>query len=194
MSFKYCRNGVLLFNPGRIKADKCGDFAAIAIPETVTAELEKMESCRAEKEKALEVGTRNSYCCIQKIKSRSNFLDAEASLAGVFYAINRRGQVLLATANEATSVSFLINLELAVDLPKRGNLPGAENLVVHRFLELFAQTKHKEAAELAVESPQGILRTPDTVDEFQACIFVFLGAGISPALVSVSEFVKLVAV
>lgn len=66
--------------------------------------------------------------------------------------------------------------------------------VVPHFLELFAQTKHKKAAELAVESSQGILRTPDTVDEFQACIFAFLRAGISPALVSVSEFVKLVTV
>ncbi|KAH7854973.1 hypothetical protein Vadar_019748 [Vaccinium darrowii] len=81
-------------------------------------------------------------------------------------------------------LSSFNNLELAVNLPKRGNLPGAENLVVQHFLELFAQTKHKEAAELAVESPQGILRTPDTIDKFQACIFVFLGAGISPALVS----------
>lgn len=59
------------------------------------------------------------------------------------------------------------NLELAVNLPKRGYLPGAENLVVQHFLELFAQTKHTEVAELAVESPQGILRTPDTVDKFQ---------------------------
>ena len=42
--------------------------------------------------------------------------------------------------------------------------------VVQRFQELFAQTKYKEAAELAAESPQGILRTPDTVAKFQACI------------------------
>ncbi|MBA0697187.1 hypothetical protein Goari_003679, partial [Gossypium aridum] len=40
--------------------------------------------------------------------------------------------------------------------------------VVQRFQELFAQTKYKEAAELAAESPQGILRTPDTVAKFQS--------------------------
>jgi hypothetical protein len=39
--------------------------------------------------------------------------------------------------------------------------------VVQRFQELFAQTKYKEAAELAAESPRGILRTPDTVAKFQ---------------------------
>lgn len=39
--------------------------------------------------------------------------------------------------------------------------------VVQRFQELFSQTKYKEAAELAAESPQGILRTPETVAKFQ---------------------------
>ncbi|KAL2549735.1 Clathrin heavy chain 1 [Forsythia ovata] len=111
------------------------------------------------------------------------FLTSEASSAGGFYAINRRGQVLLATVNEATIIPFisgqLNNLELAVNLAKRGNLPGAENLVVQRFQELFAQTKYKEAAELAAESPQGILRTPDTVAKFQS---VPVQAGQTPPL------------
>ncbi|CAM6119092.1 unnamed protein product [Calypogeia fissa] len=100
------------------------------------------------------------------------FLTADAPSVGGFYAVNRRGQVLLATVNEATIVPFvsvqLSNLELAVNLAKRGNLPGAENLVVQRFQELFSQMKYKEAAELAAESPQGILRTPDTVAKFQS--------------------------
>ncbi|KAK7259729.1 hypothetical protein RIF29_25342 [Crotalaria pallida] len=103
--------------------------------------------------------------------------------AGGFYAINRRGQVLLATVNEQTIVNFvsgqLNNLELAVNLAKRGNLPGAEQLVVERFHELFAQTKYKEAAELAAESPQGILRTPDIVAKFQS---VPVQAGQTPPL------------
>ncbi|KAL2539951.1 Clathrin heavy chain 1 [Abeliophyllum distichum] len=111
------------------------------------------------------------------------FLTSEASSVGGFYSINRRGQVLLATVNETTLVPFvsgqLNNLELAVNLAKRGNLPGAENLVVQRFQELFAQTKYKEAAELAAESPQGILRTPDTVAKFQS---VPVQAGQTPPL------------
>jgi hypothetical protein len=45
--------------------------------------------------------------------------------------------------------------------------------VVQRFQELFAQTKYKEAAELAAESPQGLLRTPDTVAKFQVYILLF---------------------
>ena len=38
---------------------------------------------------------------------------------------------------------------------------------MQRFQELFSQMKYKEAADLAAESPQGILRTPDTVAKFQ---------------------------
>ncbi|PON57561.1 Clathrin, heavy chain [Parasponia andersonii] len=51
--------------------------------------------------------------------------------------------------------------------------------VVQRFQELFAQTKYKEAAELAAESPRGILRTPDTVAKFQS---VPVQAGQTPPL------------
>uniref|UniRef100_A9U2Z4 Clathrin heavy chain n=1 Tax=Physcomitrium patens TaxID=3218 RepID=A9U2Z4_PHYPA len=100
------------------------------------------------------------------------FLTVDAPTTGGFYAVNRRGQVLLATVNESTIVPFvsnqLNNLELAVNLARRGNLPGAEGLVVQRFHELFSQMKYKEAADLAAESPKGILRTPDTVAKFQA--------------------------
>lgn len=50
--------------------------------------------------------------------------------------------------------------------------------IIQRFQELFAQTKYKEAAELAAESPNGILRTPDTVAKFQVyvsvCFCIFL--------------------
>lgn len=91
--------------------------------------------------------------------------------------MNRRGQVLLATVNEATIIPFvsgqvsifsflsyvlyvvvdafpemfdvsmilkdnllsqLNNLELAVNLAKRGNLPGAENLVSGNLVSLCA--------------------------------------------------------
>ncbi|MQM02720.1 hypothetical protein Taro_035489, partial [Colocasia esculenta] len=118
-----------------------------------------------------------------RISADPIFLTSEASSIGGFYAVNRRGQVLLATVNEATIVPFvsgqLNNLELAVNLAKRGNLPGAENLVVQRFQELFSQTKYKEAAELAAESPQGLLRTPETVAKFQS---VPVQAGQTPPL------------
>ena len=70
----------------------------------------------------------------------------------------RRGQVLAATVNEQTMVPFvsqqLNNLELALALAKRGNLPGAEALVGQNFDRLFSSGQFKEAAEAAAESPQ----------------------------------------
>ncbi|KAI8022913.1 Clathrin heavy chain 2 [Camellia lanceoleosa] len=47
-----------------------------------------------------------------------------------------------------------------------GYIRELAELVVERFQELFAQTKYKEAAELAAESPQGILRA-DTIAKFR---------------------------
>ncbi len=67
--------------------------------------------------------------------------------------------MLLATVNEQTMVPFvsqqLNNLDLALSLAKRGNLPGAEALVGQNFERLFANGQYKEAAEAAAESPQG---------------------------------------
>lgn len=75
----------------------------------------------------------------------------------------RRGQVLAATVNEQTMVPFvsqkLNNLELALALAKRGNLPGAEALVGQNFDRLFASGQFKDAAEAAAESPQ-VLQHP----------------------------------
>lgn len=46
------------------------------------------------------------------------------------------------------------NLELALALARRSNLPGAEALVGQNFERLFAAGQYKEAAEAAAESPQ----------------------------------------
>ena len=100
------------------------------------------------------------------------FLTAECPTSGGFFAINRRGQVLHTTVNEATMVPFvsqqLQNMDLALALAQRGNLPGAEQLVVPKFESLFAMGNYKAAAELAAASPQSILRTQQTVQKFMS--------------------------
>ena len=72
--------------------------------------------------------------------------------------------MLLATVNEQTMVPFvsqqLNNLDLALSLAKRGNLPGAEALVGQNFERLFANGQYKEAAEAAAESPQVLMLIP----------------------------------
>ena len=90
--------------------------------------------------------------------------------AGVV-AINRKGQVIKAAVSERAIVGYLAdqlkNVELALAIAKRANLPGAEGLVKIQFQNLFAAQHYKEAAELAAESPQGILRTKETVESFK---------------------------
>lgn len=116
------------------------------------------------------------------------FLAANSDSTGGIMAINRRGQVLLATVNDAAMVPFvsqqLNNLDLALAMAKRGNLPGAEGLIAQQFERLFAAGQHKEAAECAAESPQGILRTREVVERLKSvaptpgqkpAILVYLG-------------------
>mmetsp|Transcript_40808 Transcript_40808/g.97020 ORF Transcript_40808/g.97020 Transcript_40808/m.97020 type:complete len:1701 (-) Transcript_40808:29-5131(-) len=106
-----------------------------------------------------------------RVSSDPVFITADNPSIGGFLAINRRGQVLQATVNEQTMVPFvsqqLNNLDLALALARRGNLPGAENLIGQQFERLFAAGQYKEAAECAAESPQGALRTPSTIDRFK---------------------------
>jgi clathrin heavy chain len=99
------------------------------------------------------------------------FLTSEAESVGGFYAINRRGQVLLATVNEQSMVPFvsqsLNNLDLALAIAKRGHLPGAEALVGQNFERLFGLGQYKEAAMAAAESPMGALRTKETIEKLK---------------------------
>ncbi|KAA3464225.1 Clathrin heavy chain 1 [Gossypium australe] len=75
------------------------------------------------------------------------FLTSEASAAGGFYAINRRGQVLLATVNEATIVPFVSGQSVPVQagqtppllqyfgtLLTRGKLNAFESLELSRLV------------------------------------------------------------
>ena len=48
----------------------------------------------------------------------------------------------------------LNNVSLALAMAKRGNMPGADQLVVQEFEQLVQQNKFKEAAECAADSPQ----------------------------------------
>jgi len=107
-----------------------------------------------------------------RISTEPIFLTADATSSGGFYAINRKGQVLLCTLNEATIVPFistnLNNLDLALAIAQRANLSGAESLVAPKFEELFNSGNYKAAAEFAAASPQGSLRTPQIIARFQS--------------------------
>lgn len=86
-------------------------------------------------------------------------------------------QELWSTSMHVSRAQYLLrHVYQALLFPRPGALAWGPQLmlstvgaiqVVQRFQELFSQMKYKEAADLAAESPQGILRTPDTVAKFQ---------------------------
>jgi len=62
----------------------------------------------------------------------------------------------------------LNNTELALKLASRANLPGADDLYVQQYRALFASGDYSSAAKLAAGSPRGLLRTPQTIEQFKA--------------------------
>ena len=84
-----------------------------------------------------------------------------------------KGQVLSVSVNTANIVPHIAKMgpqgvALAMDIAGRLNLRGAEQLFVQRFEQLIGAGQIKEAAAIAAKSPNGILRTPETISRFQA--------------------------
>ena len=117
----------------------------------------------------VETGT-----CIymNRISGDTIFVTAEWKKSGIV-GVNRKGQVLSVIIDEASIIPFirttLNNLELAYRLATRNNLPGAENLVLERFNYCLQTGNFAEAAKIAANSPNSILRTPATIEKFKNC-------------------------
>ncbi|KAH0112608.1 clathrin heavy chain, partial [Aureobasidium melanogenum] len=60
------------------------------------------------------------------------------------------------------------NAELAYKLASRGGLPGADQLYQQRFEHLLSSGQYADAAKTAANSPNGFLRTPQTIERFKA--------------------------
>lgn len=132
------------------------------------------------------------------------FIASSSEATGGFYAINRRGQVVLGTVNDQTMVPFvsqqLGNLDLALALAKRAGLPGAEALIGQQFERMWAAGQYKEAAETAADSPQGILRTKEVLDRLKSVapqpgqkppILVYLGVLLQKGKLNATESTEL---
>uniref|UniRef100_A0A1I8AX39 Clathrin heavy chain n=1 Tax=Steinernema glaseri TaxID=37863 RepID=A0A1I8AX39_9BILA len=118
----------------------------------------------------IETGT-----CIfmNRISSDTVFITTEYTLTGGIMGVNRKGQVLSVSINEQTMIPYvtqnLQNPDLALRLAVRCDLPGAEELFVRKFNLLFGNGNYQEAAKVAATAPKGILRTPQTIQQFQQC-------------------------
>ncbi|TKR78217.1 hypothetical protein L596_019061 [Steinernema carpocapsae] len=118
----------------------------------------------------IETGT-----CIfmNRISSDTVFITTEYTLTGGIMGVNRKGQVLSVSINEQTMIPYVTqtvqNPDLALKLAVRCDLPGAEELFVRKFNLLFGNGNYQEAAKVAATAPKGILRTPQTIQQFQQC-------------------------
>ncbi|KAL9644530.1 hypothetical protein ABK040_009394 [Willaertia magna] len=90
---------------------------------------------------------------------------------GGLLGINKKGQVLSLTVDNSTIVPYISNTlgdqQLAIKIAARANLSGADDLYFQQFTNLLNQMNVMGAIQLAVDSPQGILRTPETIARLQ---------------------------
>ena len=107
-----------------------------------------------------------------RISSTVVFTTVAEKATGGIIGINQNGQVLMVTIDESTLVPYIVNtlndIPLAITFASRCNLPGAEELFVRQFNQLFQSGDFQSAARVAAEAPSGILRTPQTVQLFKA--------------------------
>jgi len=117
----------------------------------------------------LETGT-----CIymNRISNETIFVTAPYEPTSGIIGVNRKGQVLSVTVEEDNIIQYITNSplnnpDLALRIASRNNLPGAEDLFVRKFNNLFQSGNYSEAAKAAAQAPKGILRTPQTIQRFQ---------------------------
>ncbi|XP_050410102.1 clathrin heavy chain 1 [Patella vulgata] len=108
---------------------------------------------------------------MNRISGETIFVTAPHEATSGIIGVNRKGQVLSVSVEEDTIVQYVANNinnpDLALRVASRCNLPGAEDLFVRKFNNLFQAGSYAEAAKVAASAPKGILRTPQTIQRFQ---------------------------
>lgn len=116
----------------------------------------------------LETGT---TIFMNRISSDTIFTTAGDEDGSGIVGVNRKGQVLSVSVDENTIIPYLLqnpeNSELAYKLASRAGLPGADTLYQQRFDALLNGGDYQQAAKVAANSPQGFLRTPQTIERFK---------------------------
>lgn len=108
---------------------------------------------------------------MNRISSETIFVTAKHEASHGIVGVNRKGQVLSVSVDEATVIPYILgtlnNTELAFKLASRANLPGADDLYIKQYQVLFQSGQFNEAAKIAANSPRGILRTVQTIEAFK---------------------------
>ncbi|KAG2056844.1 clathrin heavy chain 1 [Suillus hirtellus] len=115
----------------------------------------------------------DSGACVymNRISGDTIFVTAEHELSNGIIGVNKKGQVLSVSVDEQTIIPYILttlnNTELAFKLASRANLPGADDLYIKQYQQLFSSGQYSEAAKVAANSPRGILRTAQVIESFK---------------------------
>jgi clathrin heavy chain len=132
----------------------------------------------------------DSGACVymNRISGDTIFVTAEHETSNGIIGVNKKGQVLSVSVDEQTIIPYILttlnNTELAFKLASRANLPGADDLYIKQYQQLFSSGQYSEAAKVAANSPrvglklsiilslmyvatQGILRTAQVIESFK---------------------------
>jgi len=111
-----------------------------------------------------------------RVSQDTVFISTGSKLTGGCIFVNRKGVVMSAKVNEPAIVGYIINnlvqlpnrQEIAFTLARRFGLPGADELFQRQFNQFFASGDYKSAATIAAQCKSGILRTPQTIEQFKS--------------------------
>lgn len=95
---------------------------------------------------------------MNRISGETIFVTADHKATSGIVGVNRKGQVLSVGVAEQNIIPYILNTlsntALAVKLASRANLPGADDLYLQQFRQLFASGNYSEAAKVAANSPR----------------------------------------
>ena len=95
---------------------------------------------------------------MNRISGDTMFVTADHESTSGVIGVNKKGQVLSVSLDENTIIPYIVNnlnnTELALKLAGRGGLPGADDLCISRFNQLFSSGAYDDAAKIAANSPR----------------------------------------
>lgn len=95
---------------------------------------------------------------MNRISGETIFVTADHKATSGIVGVNRKGQVLSVGVAEQNIIPYILNTlsntALAVKLASRANLPGADDLYLQQFRQLFTSGNYSEAAKVAANSPR----------------------------------------
>jgi clathrin heavy chain len=101
-----------------------------------------------------------SGACVymNRISGETIFVTAEHEASHGIIGVNKKGQVLSVSVDEQTIIPYILttlnNTELAFKMASRANLPGADDLYIKQYQQLFQTGQYAEAAKIAANSPR----------------------------------------